>query len=220
MHIGLFGGTFDPPHRGHLAVANAVRERFALDRVLLAPAAVQPLKPDGVHASFADRLRMVELLCEDQPGLEASAIDGPQPDGSPNYTIETLKRLRATLPAGAEISVIVGADAFLGLRQWKSPEDLLREARWIIVSRPGFDLRSLEARSLEARNLEAMIDATMIAAMGLPPAQRPRVQILSDFANPVSATEVRERLHDREEAAGLVPPRVLEYIRARHLYGT
>lgn len=201
MRIGLFGGTFDPPHRGHLAVANAVREPFALDRVLLAPAAVQPLKPDGATASFADRLRMVELLCEDQPGLEASAIDGPQPDGSPNYTIETLKRLRATLPAGAKISIIVGADAFLGLQKWKSPDELLREAHWIVVSRPGFDLRSLDA-------------------MSLTPAQRARVQILSDFTNPVSATEVRERLHDRDQAAGLVPPQVLDYIRAHHLYET
>jgi nicotinate-nucleotide adenylyltransferase len=210
MRIGLFGGTFDPPHRGHLAVANAVRERFALDRVLLAPAAVQPLKPDGATASFADRLRMVQLLCEDQPGLEASAIDGPQPDGSPNYTIETLKRLRITLPAGAEISIIVGADAFLGLRKWKNPDELLREARWIVVSRPGIDLRSPDA----------VRDATMIAAMGLSPQQHARVQILNDFANPVSATEVRERLHDHGEAAGFVPSQVLDYIRAHHLYET
>jgi nicotinate-nucleotide adenylyltransferase len=205
MRVGLFGGTFDPPHRGHLAVAHAVRERFQLDRVLLAPAAVQPLKPDGAEASFAERLRMVELLCDDQPGLEASAIDGPQPDATPNYTIDTLKRLRATLPAGAEISIIVGADTFLGLRHWRSPEDLLREGHWIVVSRPGFDLRSLD---------------TMTDGMGLTPRQRARIDTLDDFANPVSATEVRERLRDREDAARLVPPKVLEYIRAHHLYGT
>ena len=207
MRIGLFGGTFDPPHRGHLAVATAVRERFALDRVLLAPAAVQPLKPDGAEASFAQRLRMAELLCAGHPGLEASAIDGPQPDGAPNYTIATLARLRASLPAAAEISVIaelfviVGADAFLGLRRWKNPEALLDQARWIVVARPGFDLRSLDA-------------------MGLTPPQRARVESLNDLVNPVSATAVRERLHDREEAAGLVPPNVLAYIRAQHLYGT
>ena len=76
MRVGLFGGSFDPPHRGHLAVAEAVRDRFALDRVLLAPAAIQPLKPGGAQASFADRLRMVELLCEGAHGIEASTIDG------------------------------------------------------------------------------------------------------------------------------------------------
>lgn len=201
MRVGLFGGTFDPPHRGHFAVANAVRERFALDRVLLAPAAVQPLKPGGAQASFAQRLRMVELLCEGHAGLEASAIDGPQPDGAPNFTIDTLRRLRATLPAAAEIFVIVGADAFLGLRRWKDPDDLLREAHWIVVSRPGFDLRAFDA-------------------LALTPAQLARVQVLDDFANPVSATEVRERLHDNDEATSLVPPQVLDYIRAQHLYET
>jgi nicotinate-nucleotide adenylyltransferase len=166
----------------------------------LAPAAVQPLKPDGAAASFHDRLRMVELLCDGARGLEASALDGPQPGGKANYTIDTLKRLRSELPAEAELFVIVGADAFLELRKWRNPDDLLREARWIVVSRPGFDLRRIDA-------------------MGLSAEQRARVETLADFDNPVSATEVRERLHDREEAAELVPPKVLEYIRAHHLYG-
>jgi nicotinate-nucleotide adenylyltransferase len=202
MRLGLFGGSFDPPHRGHLAVVQAVRDTFALDRVLLAPAAIQPLKPNGAHASFADRLRMVELLCEGSPGIEASAIDGPQPGGTPNYTIDTLHRLRRELPPAAEIFFIVGADAFLGLRHWKDPDALLNEARWIIVSRPGFDLHQLKALELTAP-------------------QRARIETLSDFANPVSATEIRERLQEHDTAsADLVPPRVLEYIRAHHLYET
>jgi nicotinate-nucleotide adenylyltransferase len=209
MRVGLFGGSFDPPHRGHLAVAEAVRDRFALDRVLLAPAAVQPLKPGGAHASFADRLRMVELLCEGVHGIEASTIDSPQPGGQPNYTIDTLHRLRGELPPGAEIFVIVGADAFLGIRQWKDPAALLKQARWIVVSRPGFDLHQLKALQLTAE-------------------QRARIETLSDFANPVSATEIREGLHEHDavsnQLAGrgedLVPPKVLEYIRAHHLYET
>ncbi|HEV2577624.1 MAG TPA: nicotinate (nicotinamide) nucleotide adenylyltransferase [Acidobacteriaceae bacterium] len=204
MRVGLFGGTFDPPHLGHLAVARAVRDRFALDRVLLAPAGVQPLKPGGAQASFADRLRMVELLCDGCKGIEASAIDAPRPDGSPNYTIDTLHRLCAELPA-AEIFVVVGADAFLGIRRWKSPEELLREWRWIVVSRPGFDMAALDS-------------------LGLTPAQRAQVETLSDFANPASATEIRDRLHegegDDETATDLVPAKVLEYIKTHHLYGT
>ena len=213
MRVGLFGGSFDPPHRGHLAVAEAVRNRFALDRVLLAPAAVQPLKPDGAHASFADRLHMVELLCESAHGIEASTIDGPQTGGAPNYTINTLDRLRDELPRDTEIFVIVGADAFLGLRQWKDPAALLKQARWIVVSRPGFDLHALET-------------------LQLTPEQLARIETLSDFENPVSATEIRERFHDHNTASNgvpgqlagwgeaLVPPKVLEYIRAHHLYGT
>ena len=201
MRVGLFGGSFDPPHRGHLAVADAVRDRFALDRVLLAPAAIQPLKPDGANASFAERLHMVELLCEGARGIEASTIDGPQSGGRPNYTIDTLRRLRPELPPATEIFVIVGADAFLALRQWKDPDALLNEARWTVVSRPGFDLHQLEA-------------------LHLTPAQSARIDTLSDFTNPVSATEIRERLHEHAAASELVPPKVLEYIRAHHLYGT
>jgi nicotinate-nucleotide adenylyltransferase len=199
MRVGLFGGTFDPPHLGHLAVARAVRDRFGLDRVLLAPAGVQPLKPGGAHASFADRLRMVELLCEGCAGIEASAIDAPRPDGSPNFTIDTLQRLRAELP-GAEIFVIVGADAFLGIREWKCPDELLRE-RWIVVSRPGFDVSALDS-------------------LGLTPGQRAQVETLGDFANPASATEIRDRLGDDEAGGELVPAKVLEYIKTHHLYGT
>jgi nicotinate-nucleotide adenylyltransferase len=211
MRIGLFGGTFDPPHRGHLDAACAVRDRFALDRVLLAPAAIQPLKRDGAHASFADRLRMVELLCAGTPHLEASAIDSPQPGNIPNYTLDTLHRLRASLvdprtaphpPSPApEIFLLVGADAFLGIRQWHRAEELLREARWIVVSRPGFDLRSLDS-------------------LGLTPTQRGRIDILSDFANTVSATEVRDLLATHRDASRLVPAPVLAYIRAHHLYET
>lgn len=237
MRIGLFGGSFDPPHRGHLAVARAVRERFSLDRVLLAPAAIQPLKPDGAQATFADRLRMVELLCQNQNGIAASAIDAPRPDGAPNYTIDTIRRLRADLgsaanipphaklpehaaepPKDPDIFVIVGADAFLHIRDWKDPAALLREARWIVVSRPGFDLHALDT-------------------LRLTPAERARVQTLPGFADPASATEVRNRLREIARAtelrdplrdadalwataADLVPPAVLAYIRTHHLYGT
>ena len=199
MRVGLFGGSFDPPHRGHLAVAVAVRDRFALDRVLLAPAAIQPLKLHGAHVSFADRLHMVKLLCEGTNGIEASAIDGPQPDGQPNYTIDTLHRLRNQLPPGAEIFLILGADAFLGIRQWKDSDALLKEARWIVVSRPGFELHQLET-------------------LELTPQQRARIDMLSDLVNSISATEIRERLRQHDTTDALVPPKVLEYIRAHHLY--
>jgi len=201
MRVGLFGGSFDPPHRGHLAIAEVVRKRFALDRILLAPAAIQPLKPGGAHASFHDRLRMVELLCEGAGGIEASDIDGPQTGGTPNYTLDTLRRLRAELPAEAEIFFIVGADAFLAIREWKCPDDLLREARWIVVSRPGFDLHALDALKLTQE-------------------QRAHIDVLADFADPVSATEIRDRLREHEGASQLVPAKVLEYIRAHHLYET
>ena len=174
MRVGLFGGSFDPPHRGHLAVAEAVRDRFALDRVLLAPAAIQPLKPGGAQASFADRLRMVELLCEGAHGIEASTIDAPQPGGSPNYTIDTLHRLRDALPQ-AQKSSSSSAPMRSSHTTVEGSSRLLKQARWIVVSRPGFDLHQFETLQLTAE-------------------QRARIDTLTDFENPVSATEIRERL--------------------------
>jgi nicotinate-nucleotide adenylyltransferase len=201
MRIGLFGGSFDPPHRGHLAVARAAMTAFALDRVLLAPAALQPLKRARAEAAFADRLRMAELLCAGVPGLEASAIDDPQPNGEPNYTIDTLARLRAMLPHDTQLFIIVGADSFLTVRQWRSSEDLLAAAEWIVVSRPGFDLHSLDA-------------------LGLTATEQARVHLLDGIAEPVSATEVRAALHAHHDCSGLVPEPVLAYIHQHHLYGT
>ena len=200
MRIGYFGGSFDPPHRGHLTVALAARERFALDKVLLAPTGRQPLKPDGPRASFGDRLAMTELLCAGQTGLEASAIDAPSPDGGFNYTADTLTRLRANLPPTAELYAIVGADAFLGLPHWHGVEKLFALAEWIVVSRPGSPLEQLEA-------------------MPLRPEQRGRVHLLDGIADPTSATHVRARLREGQPCEPLLPMTLCEYIRAHRLYG-
>ena len=200
MRIGFFGGSFDPPHRGHLAVAHAAAESFKLHRVLLAPTAQQPLKPNGAVASFEDRLAMVERLCQGDARFEASALDAPLTHGAPNYTIDTLTRLRAELSGDTTVFVIVGADAFLDLRRWRSPDSLLDVAEWIVVSRPGFALTDLDA-------------------LRLSPEQLTRVHLLPGVAEPASATEIRLRLSEGHDCSEIVPPPVLAYIRQRHLYG-
>lgn len=200
MRTGFFGGTFDPPHEGHLAVAKAAQRAFSLDGVLLAPVGLQPLKHHGASASYADRLRMVELLCEGTPGLRASGVDAPLPGDAPNYTIDTLTRLRTELPDSA-FFVIVGADAFSSLRRWHRPDDLLAGAEWIVVRRPG----SPEAPANE---------------LALSEWQRARVHPLLEVDVPVSATAVREHLRKGESCAGQVPGNVLQYIGERHLYRT
>ncbi len=100
MNIGFFGGSFDPPHRGHIALARLAMDRLGLDRVLLAPVGVQPLKRDRPQADYSDRVAMTRLAIEGQPGLEVSLIDAPRADHRPNYTIDTLRALRSD--AGAE----------------------------------------------------------------------------------------------------------------------
>lgn len=199
MRVGLFGGTFDPPHNGHLAVGLAAVRRFRLDRLLLAPTGRQPLKTAAPGASFADRLAMVELLCVGNAAFAASSLDAPHADGSPNYTVDALRGLRDQLGAAAGIFVVVGADAFLGLRQWREPDALLTEAAWVVVSRPGFSLDALDSLQLTQQ-------------------QQSRVHLIADVDVPISSTELRRRLHNREDCSALLPAPVLEYIQAHDLY--
>ncbi len=195
MRIGYFGGTFDPPHRAHLRVAQAAAEAFALDRVLLAPTGVQPLKSTAPQASYDDRLAMTRLLCADDPKLEASDLDAPHEDGSPNYTIDALDRLRADLPR-AEIFVITGADSFATLPNWHAYERLLSEAEWIVVSRPG----------------TSMDDLPMLQA------QRRRIHLLTTVDEDISASAIRERLRVGVSCDKVLTATVNLYIARMHLY--
>lgn len=199
MRIGYFGGSFDPPHRGHLAVSCAARDRFALDRVLLVPTGRQPFKPAGAVASFADRLAMVQLLCEGHAGLQASPLDAPHPDGTPNYTADALGQLQAELPAGSEIFIIVGADAFLGVAQWHEGPALLQENRWIVVSRPGVPAAALEA----------------CLALCTP---KNRPSLLDSVWDPASATDLRADVCQGRETGDALVPAVADYIRTHRLY--
>jgi len=198
MRIGYFGGTFDPPHAAHLHVARAAADAFALDRVLLAPAGVQPLKSEPPIASYADRLAMTGLLCVDDPRLEASDLDAPNEAGEPNFTVDALRRLRAEQP-GADIFVLAGADSFLTLRRWREPDALLELAQWIVVSRPGFSLADL-------------------SPLELSPSQAARVHLLTEMNDDISATGIRERLRVGVSCGKMLTPPVALYIARMHLY--
>ena len=206
MRIGFFGGSFDPPHLGHLAVARAAAQTFGLDRILFAPTANQPLKRDGAAAPYPDRLAMVSLLCDFQPAdavhhFEPSSLDAPLPGFAPNYTVDTLTRLRDALSPADVLFAIIGADAFLGLPTWRSPDTLFKLAQWIVVSRPGLSLRQLDALSLS-------------------PAQLQRVHLLDSIQEAASATTIRTLLLAGADCRGLLTPQILHFIRAHHLYGT
>lgn len=201
MRIALFGGSFDPPHNGHVAIAKAAADKFELDRVLFAPVAHQPMKHDLGAAPFADRVAMVELACKADPRFFASEIDGPRLDGGPNYTIYILRLLRERM-AEAEFFNLVGADSFLKLREWFDPEGLLDVAEWIVVSRPGVLLTKVSDRRKGPGGLDL----------------RERVHLLNGVYEDVSATELRDRLRRGEDCADVLPHGVMEYIRERGLY--
>lgn len=198
MRIAFFGGTFDPPHRAHLAVAGTAAEAFQLDSVLFAPVGLQPLKEGRATTPFADRLAMVELACTADPRFHASTIDAPLPDASPNYTVDTLATLRSQLP-DAKLFSIVGADSFLTLRQWRQPDRLLALAEWIVVSRPGSPLDDL-------------------SSLHLSPAQKGQIHTVETMYDDLSATALRQRLAEGQSCDDLLPPPVADYIRQHGLY--
>jgi nicotinate-nucleotide adenylyltransferase len=187
MRIALFGGTFDPPHRGHIAIATAAADVFGLDRVLFAPTGQQPLKMGSAATPFPDRLAMVELACAAHPRFAASTIDAPHTDGKPNYTVDTLAVLREQLPA-VKLYNLVGADSFLSLRHWREPERLLAQAEWIVVSRPGYPLEDL-------------------TGLHLTPDERSRVHLLESVYEDVSATELRQRLSTLQRTGSIAESR-------------
>ena len=198
MRVALFGGSFDPPHHGHLAIAAAAADVFDLDQVLFAPVGRQPLKTVGSPANFADRLAMVELACRADSRFAVSDLDAPRGDGTPNYTVQTLAALREAMPH-ARLFNLVGADSFLDLPRWHEPERLLEVAEWIVVSRPGFPLANL-------------------SALGLTPQQRGRVHLLQTVHEDVAATNLRERLEAGDPCADVLDPAVSAYIQAHILY--
>jgi nicotinate-nucleotide adenylyltransferase len=203
MRIALFGGTFDPPHLGHVAIARAAADRFALDTVLFAPAGRQPLKSGLATATYQDRLAMVSLACAADPRFTPSDIDAPYPDGTPNYTVLALTR-RTQLHPSAHIFALVGADSFRTLAHWHQSERLLALAEWIVVSRPGFPLNSGSAIDPEG--------------LTLTPQQRARIHLLDSVHEDIAATNLRERLHAGDSCAKLLPPGVADYILQRRLY--
>ena len=134
MKLAIFGGTFDPIHAGHLAVAREASARFQLDRILFVPAAHPPHKAGVTHAPYEDRVRMVELACREDAGFEVSRIE----EGTArSYSIDTIEKVRAGLAPGDELYFLIGADAFAEIRTWRRWADVAAAVRFLVVSRPG-----------------------------------------------------------------------------------
>ncbi len=191
LRLGILGGTFDPIHLGHLRLAEEARAKLGLDRVLLVPAAAQPLKAQGLAAGAEDRLAMARLAAAPFPWIEVSDIEVRRPP--PSYTIDTLRAIRAERQ-DAELFFVIGADAARDLPRWFQVGELLRLATFVVATRPGFELVA-------------------------PPPLRDRLRTLEIEALPISSTEVRRLLHAGGDVSRLLPAPVLAYIRERGLYG-
>jgi nicotinate-nucleotide adenylyltransferase len=219
--IGFFGGTFDPPHTGHVALASLALDTLELDRVLVAPVGLQPLKLGRPATAFRDRLAMTRLALAGHARLELSEADAPRVDGQPNFMIETLRRLRRELPDGAEIFVICGADAFLNIRLWHRAADLLMEFPFIIGARPGFDLGRIAhalPEDISVASDEQMESHLLTLGLRDQTGRRSRIYLLPELQQDVSATELREAVRSGEPLPSLLPQSVLTYIRRHCLY--
>ena len=133
MRLAIFGGTFDPIHQAHLAVAREAADRFHLDRVLFIPAARPPHKQHGACAPYEDRVRMAEMATAADPRFQVSRLE----EGTTrSYSIDTIGKIRAEMAPGDELFFIIGADAFAEIQTWHRWRDVARAVRFLVVSRP------------------------------------------------------------------------------------
>jgi nicotinate-nucleotide adenylyltransferase len=199
--VGVFGGTFDPIHRGHVGVARKALRTVGLDRVLLVPAEKPPHKLGRPRASFSDRLAMVRLAVRDEEGLRASDVEGGRK--GPSYTVDTLRKLRKSLGGGVELHLLLGIDSVPELGTWHDVEGLFAGTRFIIAGRPGFPRPGAGA-----------------TIPGLRPGQVEALR-LSPFLETrwdVSSTRIRERAGAGGDVSEWVGEEVAAYIAARGLY--
>ncbi|UWZ85447.1 nicotinate (nicotinamide) nucleotide adenylyltransferase [Occallatibacter riparius] len=227
--VAFFGGSFDPPHLGHLAVAHAARAALSIDLVLFAPVGAQPLKPKGSSAPFEDRVAMTELAIADEPAFGISLLDAPNPAGAPNYTLHTLRRLQTEMP-GATIFCLVGADSFLSLRHWYGAAEVPFSASLVVASRPGQKLGDLAASIPVGLTVEPsqppipsadreieLVSYTVRNAQGRTAA----LYVLPGLDVEISATEIRAQIkagRPADPARPLISPAVARYIREHGLY--
>jgi nicotinate-nucleotide adenylyltransferase len=228
--IGLFGGSFDPIHSGHLAVARAADRRFNFDEIHFIPASRPPHKLKQHLAPFPHRFAMVALACAEHPHFVPSLAEaGEDFSGTQlHYSVDTVRYFRHTYnAAGDRVFFVVGADAFLDIPMWKEYETLLGLCDFVIANRPGIRLEAL--RLVIPPDLHAAPDAARDkkekdedpVAHGSPVVarlQRTTVYLLENVASEASATDIRRRANRGQSIHGLVSARVEEYILKQGLY--
>ena len=200
MNIGVLGGTFDPIHNGHLAVAEEVRSRLDLTVILFVPAGQPWLKMENPVSPAEDRVHMVRLAIADKPHLKLSTIEIERPGVT--YTVDTMAELQAQLGAENDLFFILGWGSLAELPQWKEPYRLITICRLVAVNRPGYPRPDLKA-------LEALI-----------PGLSQRVILLEKPEIDISASEIRDRVARGLSISHLVPEPVESYIKEHRLYMT
>jgi nicotinate-nucleotide adenylyltransferase len=196
--IGILGGTFDPPHIGHLWLATLAADAMALDRVLFMPAAQPPHKIGQPVSRASDRLLMTRLAIDGNPLLELCPIEMERP--GPSYTIDSVDELERLYPGDATLYLVMAADSLAQIDTWREPDRLLERIEWIVGPRPGDQLPDRDK---------------LVARFG---DNASRIHVLDGPALDVSSTALRERVADGHPIRYLVPRGVEELITERGLY--
>jgi nicotinate-nucleotide adenylyltransferase len=231
MNIGLFGGTFDPIHRGHLALARAARERCKLSRILFVPASVPPHKQRQPLSAFAHRYAMIALataqerdftpsLLEAPEDLEPSAREKKNRLEKPNYTIDTVKRLKQSFKKIDQLFMLIGIDAFAEIAKWHQAEDLFRECHFLVASRPGFSLadvanalpEKLRPRQEVTRPFHKQAASGDLVLSGV------HIHLLDQVYQAISSTAIRQAAAGGKPLGRFVEPAVADYIKKMGLY--
>ena len=234
MNIGLFGGTFDPIHRGHLALARAARERYKLGRVLFVPANVPPHKQTQPLSEFSHRYAMIALATAQEKEFAPSLLEAPEeptpalsrnkkekgPAENPNYTIDTVKRMKREFKKADRLFLLIGIDAFADIAKWHQSEALFRECEFVVASRPGFSLADV-ANALPA-SLRPRVEATRPfqkqAATGDLVLSGVTIHLLDEVYQPISSTTSRQHAAAGKPLGRFVEPAVADYIKKMGLY--
>ena len=189
MKLGIFGGSFDPVHLGHLMVAQSAMEELDLDRLFFVPAAQSPFKPDSRPAPASVRLQMLRMACASRPDYEVDAQEIMR--GGVSYTIDTVRDFAHRFP-GAGLFYLIGADHVAKLPLWREAKDLARMAEFVVIPRPGEEVSAFPEPF--------------------------RGRALAGFPFAVSSSQIRERVKAGLRIDHLVPAPVVEVIRNNGLY--
>ncbi|HEY4902183.1 MAG TPA: nicotinate-nucleotide adenylyltransferase [Candidatus Sulfotelmatobacter sp.] len=228
MNIGLFGGTFDPIHRGHLALARAALERHKLNRIYLVPSGIPPHKQQQPLSPFFHRYAMVALATAGDRRLLPSLLEAPaeplttgkKDRAKPNYTIDTVRKVKESFKSGDTLFVLAGIDAFADIAKWHQAEALFREVEFIVASRPGYSLADVANALPESLRPKPEVTRPFQkqAASGDLVLKGATIHLLDEVHQPVSATAIRAAVANGKPLGRFVDEGVADYIRKIGLY--
>jgi nicotinate-nucleotide adenylyltransferase len=235
MNIGFFGGTFDPIHKGHLALARAAASRYSLRQILFVTANIPPHKQKHPLSPFVHRYTMVALATQEDRRFVPSLLEAPEFAASSvaphdctdhgatlNYSIDTVRRLKQTLKKSDRLFFLIGIDAFLDIAKWREACTLIKECEFIVASRPGYSLRDVAESLPEGLRPSAIVTRPFHKQPAKGELVLPGVtlHLLDDVNQSVSATAIRTAAAQSKPLTRWVDPSVADYIRKQNLYRT